>query len=69
MTLLGRIGESGEPFIVGAGGFFTAKADGELFLGPNDNTFTDNVGAYYAFVISDLNGQPEAEPGQSDDSE
>lgn len=50
MRLVGRVGEDGETFIVGAGGFFATKTDGELFLGPNDNTFTDNVGAYYAII-------------------
>lgn len=51
MQLMGRIGEDGEVFTVGAGGFFATDTDGELFLGPNDNTFTDNVGAYYAVII------------------
>jgi mannose-6-phosphate isomerase-like protein (cupin superfamily) len=50
MTLVGRVGE-GEAFIVGAGGFFTADTTGTLFLGPNDNTFTDNVGAYQAIIV------------------
>jgi hypothetical protein len=52
MTLLGRIGEEGEAFIVGSGGFFRADAAGELFLGANDNTFTDNVGSYYAIIAT-----------------
>lgn len=54
MALMGRVGEEGAAFIVGAGGSYTATADGELFLGANDNTFTDNVGAYYVVVTADV---------------
>ena len=50
MLLLGRIGEDSSPFVVGSGGIFVADRDGELFLGPNDNTFEDNVGAYYVII-------------------
>lgn len=61
MRMVGKVGDEGEPFIVGAGGFFAAMTDGELYLGPNDNTFTDNVGAYYAIiaVASDDDNLPE----------
>lgn len=62
MRLVGRVGEEGEPFIVGAGGFFAAKTDGELFLGPNDNTFTDNVGAYYAIIAVASDEDEESAP-------
>lgn len=51
MILVGQVGD-GAPFIVGSGGFFTAASDGELFLGPNDNTFEDNVGSYFAIVTA-----------------
>jgi hypothetical protein len=51
MRLVGRVGEKGSVFVVGAGGFFATKTDGELFLGANDNTFTDNVGQYEALVL------------------
>ncbi|MBN1312586.1 MAG: hypothetical protein JXB30_14315 [Anaerolineae bacterium] len=50
MTLVGRIGGV-QPFIVGAGGVFTAKVDGELELGPNDNYFDDNLATYHAIVV------------------
>jgi hypothetical protein len=50
MTLLGRVGED-DPFIVRSGGFFTVRVAGELQLGPNDNTFDDNVAAYHAIVV------------------
>ncbi len=51
MRLVGRVGD-GAPFAIGSGGFFTATTAGELMLGPNDNTFTDNVGAFHAIVIA-----------------
>ncbi len=50
MILLARVGD-GEPFIVGAGGVFTAAESGVLQLGPNDNFFDDNVGSFHAIVI------------------
>jgi hypothetical protein len=50
MVLVGRVGEDGTPFIVGSGGIFTTAADGALYLGPNDNTFEDNIGSYYALI-------------------
>lgn len=51
MILLGRVGDDA-PFIVGSGGVFTARVDGELWLGANDNTFTDNVGSFYAVITT-----------------
>ena len=51
MIMVGRVGD-GPPFVVASGGFFTAQTDGELFLGPNDNTFEDNVGSYYAIITA-----------------
>jgi hypothetical protein len=50
MTLMGSI-EGGPAFVVGSGGVFTAPTAGELYLGANDNTFTDNVGSYHAIII------------------
>jgi hypothetical protein len=50
MTLLGRVGIDGQPFIVNTGGIFTATGDGNLYLGANDNFFEDNIGSYYAVV-------------------
>jgi|GEM_PF-6356266 len=51
MILVGRIGD-GSPFVVSSGGTFTADSSGELYLGANDNTFTDNVGAYYVIITT-----------------
>ncbi|MEO1287051.1 MAG: hypothetical protein AAFV93_04730, partial [Chloroflexota bacterium] len=52
MLLVGRIGDDGTPFSIGAGGTFTASNSGELFLGANDNTFSDNVGSYYVIITA-----------------
>jgi hypothetical protein len=49
MALLGRIGD-GEPFYIGAGGVFTAQQAGTLWFTPNDNTRSDNRGAYRVLV-------------------
>ena len=51
MTLLARIGED-TPFIVESGGVFTARAAGILQLGPNDNTFEDNIASYHAIILA-----------------
>jgi len=53
MALLGRIGDDGEPFYVGADGTFTAEQDGTLWFTPNDNLRTDNQGAYSVLVRLD----------------
>jgi hypothetical protein len=50
MELVGQVGGV-QPFIVGAGGVFTARVDGELELGPNDNHFEDNLATYHAIVV------------------
>jgi hypothetical protein len=44
-TLLGRIGESGPPFVVGRGMSLEANAEGLLFLRINDDLLGDNKGA------------------------
>jgi hypothetical protein len=58
MTMVGRVGADGRPFIIGAGGFFATNKDGELFLGPNDNKFDDNIGAYQAFIVVNASSKP-----------
>jgi hypothetical protein len=50
MILVGQIGGV-QPFVVGSGGMFTAKVDGELELGPNDNFFDDNLATYHAIIV------------------
>ena len=49
-SLLGRIGPSGNVFEVGTSRRFTANANGELYLGVNDNFFGDNSGHWTAGV-------------------
>lgn len=50
-VLLGRIGESGAPFVVGRGTSLLAEADGLLFLRINDDLLGDNKGALTVNVI------------------
>lgn len=45
-ALVGRIGEGGEPFLVGSEGELTATTDGRLYLGVNDGYFEDNGGTF-----------------------
>ena len=42
--LLGRIGENGQPFVVGRGTFDTAQENGKLYLRINDDRLGDNEG-------------------------
>jgi hypothetical protein len=46
-ALIGRIGPTGTPFLIGASRSWTAAASGELYLAPNDNWYTtwDNSGS------------------------
>ncbi len=43
-SLVGRIGQNGTPFEIGAGTTITAAAAGHLYLSVNDNNFGDNSG-------------------------
>ena len=45
-ALVGRIGQDGEPFLLGAEAMSVATAAGRLYLGPNDSNLGDNSGAY-----------------------
>lgn len=46
-ALIGRIGEQDSPFIIGAEpGPFRARSSGRLYLGVNDDVFTDNTGSF-----------------------
>ena len=46
-ALIGRIGEQDAPFIIGAeAGPFRARSSGRLYLGVNDDVFTDNTGGF-----------------------
>lgn len=49
-SLIGRIGESGAPFLVGSELSFTADTEGRLFLGINDDSVKNNAGAFTATI-------------------
>ncbi|MBI3321519.1 MAG: alkaline phosphatase family protein, partial [Candidatus Omnitrophica bacterium] len=48
--LIGKIGETGQPFYVGSRYDGTASTAGRLWLGINDDTFQDNAGAFQASI-------------------
>jgi hypothetical protein len=48
--LIGRITESGTPFLVGADTEFTADEDGRFYLGINDGGLENNSGEFEASV-------------------
>lgn len=50
VALIGKIGEEGTPFLVGAESSFVVRVDGRLFLGPNDRDTRNNRGAFVATV-------------------
>jgi hypothetical protein len=43
-VLLGRIGEEGQPFIIGRGRTIYADRSGQLYLRINDDILSDNEG-------------------------
>lgn len=45
-ALIGRVGASGQPFAIGSGVTIKMPADGQLFLGVNDDGFDDNRGEF-----------------------
>ncbi len=49
-ALLGKVGADGTPFMIGANGWMRMPADGELYLGINDDYFQDNRGSYSVTV-------------------
>jgi hypothetical protein len=48
-ALIGRVGNS-EPFLVGSNGSVRMPANGELFLGINDDNFNDNTGDFFVTI-------------------
>ncbi|MFZ0686474.1 MAG: hypothetical protein WAM89_13095 [Terriglobales bacterium] len=50
IALVGKIGPAGIPFYVGNAKTLVAPADGELFLGVNDNYLPDNSGVWTAAI-------------------
>ena len=59
--LIGRIGQDGEPFFVGAEAVSVATADGRLYLGVNDTDVGNNSGAFAVRLNTDIPYEP-AEP-------
>lgn len=49
-ALLGRIGADGPPFLVGSHRILRVERTGELLLGINDSTLSDNAGSYRVAV-------------------
>ncbi len=45
-ALIGRVGANGQPFAIGSGVTIKMPADGQLFLGVNDDGFDDNRGEF-----------------------
>ncbi|HEX2701154.1 MAG TPA: CHAT domain-containing protein [Acidimicrobiales bacterium] len=45
-ALLGKIGEDGDPFLIGSDRELTAEQEGRLFLGVNDGRLDDNGGSF-----------------------
>jgi hypothetical protein len=45
-SLVGKIGTPGTPFQLGTSAKFTAPTTGELFVGLNNNFFSDNTGSW-----------------------
>lgn len=50
VALVGKIGEEGTPFLVGADTSFVVRVDGRLFLGPNDKDIRNNRGEFVASI-------------------
>jgi hypothetical protein len=45
-ALIGKVGETGQPFVIGNQASITAPAAGQLFVGINDSTHADNSGSF-----------------------
>jgi hypothetical protein len=52
--LIGRIGQDGYPFFLGAEALAVATSGGRLYLGVNDSNVGDNSGSYAAVVTTDI---------------
>lgn len=58
--MIGRIGDEGIPFAVGADKTFVTNDGGDLYLGVNDNVFGDNSGSWTATVkVTPLSALPQ----------
>jgi len=55
-AVIGKLGTSGTPFLVGSIRSFISKVAGSLYLGYNDNQLSDNYGYFVAFITVIRNG-------------
>ncbi len=64
-ALVGKIGEDGVPFLIGAGGSFIIEGDGELWIAVNDTTdfSVDDEGFFNVVINSDNIGVTVYVPG------
>ena len=58
LSLIGRIGPGGAPFLIGASSSFTPAASGVLYLAPQDNWYTlwDNAGSLSVSICQSTGG-------------
>jgi hypothetical protein len=61
--LIGKVGQDGEPFFIGAEGVSVATAAGRLYLGVNDTNIGDNSGAYAVRLTTDIPNEVTDEKG------
>jgi hypothetical protein len=62
-ALIGKVGQDGEPFFIGAEGVSVATDAGRLYLGVNDTNIGDNSGAYAVRLTTDIPNQVTDEKG------
>lgn len=48
--LLAKVGPNGQPFPIGRGGLVTMPDSGQLILGVNDDSFSDNGGTFQVTI-------------------
>ncbi len=53
--IIGKIGEKGTPFLIGANLTIISENKGELYLGINDNNLKDNSGEFLSIVTITVN--------------
>lgn len=63
-SLVGKIGDSGQPFEIGSSNAITAQDSGKLYLSVNDNNFGDNSGSWNVTVAGG-NGSLQPTPPSS----
>ena len=64
-SLIGRLGEDGQPFPIGSQALFVATETDRLFLGVNDTVTTDNSGSFTARVLTRIRHRTALSDGAS----